>query len=101
MTTDEKNTQTFIQLVGMFQFMAMQHMGKIKNPATDSIERNLEGARFAIDVLDTLQARTRGNLSPDEDHFLRHALQELKLNYVDEARKGDSPASPTDQGTPS
>jgi len=81
----------FGQLVAMLHFAAMQQMGKIKNPMTETIERNLEGARHAIDTLDMLQARTRGNLTAEEEQFLKQMLQELKLNYVDEVAKGDSP----------
>ncbi|MBP1679578.1 MAG: hypothetical protein H6Q29_1489 [Bacteroidetes bacterium] len=50
-------------------------------------------ARHTIDTLDMLQVRTRGNLTPEEDQFLRQMLQELKLNYVDEVAKGDTPAA--------
>jgi len=108
MTTDDHRDQTFLQLVGMFHFMAMQHLGKIKNPMTDTIERNLEGARHTIDTLDMLEARTRGNLTPEEEQFLRQMLQELKLNYVDEMAKGESspakaesPLAPSDGGAAS
>jgi hypothetical protein len=93
MERQEMYAALFSQLVAMLHFAAMQQMGKIKNPMTEAIERNLEGARHTIDTIDMLQARTRGNLSPEEDQFLRHMLQELKLNYVDEVAKGDTPSA--------
>ena len=75
---------------------------------TDTIERHLEGARHTIDTLDMLQARTRGNLTSEEEQFLTQMLKELKLNYVDEMAKGESaparsetPSSPSDGGAAS
>jgi hypothetical protein len=100
MTMDnrEMHTALFGQLVAMLHFAAMQQMGKIKNPMTDAIERNLESARQTIDTLDMLQARTRGNLLADEDRFLTQTLKELKLNYVDEMAKGENAQAPPAEG---
>jgi type III secretory pathway component EscR len=76
-----------MQLIIQNQQIAMMAMGKIKNPVTDKIERNLEHAKVYIDTLDMLLAKTKGNLSEYEEKFLTEALKELKLNYVDEADK--------------
>ena len=65
----------------------MMAMGKIKNPVSDKIERNLEHAKIYIDTLDMLVAKTKGNLSEYEEKFLTETLKELKLNYVDEVDK--------------
>ena len=77
----------FMQLIIQNQQIAMMAMGKIKNPVTDKIERNLEHAKIYIDSLDMLAAKTKGNLSEYEEKFLTETLKELKLNYVDEADK--------------
>jgi hypothetical protein len=81
----------FTQIVLMFHTAAMQQMGKIKNPLTDRVERDLEAAKNSIDILEMLREKTRGNLSQDEGRLLSQVLQELRLNYVDEANK---PAAP-------
>ncbi len=83
----EKNKVLFTQLILMLHGAAMQQMGKIKNPVTDKIERDLTQAQFSIDMLDMMKDKTKGNLSPEEERFLHSLLQELKLNYVDEAGK--------------
>ena len=101
MERQEQYAALFGQLVAMLHFAAMQQMGKIKNPVTDAIERNLEGARHTIDTIDMLQERTRGNLSPEEAQFLKQTLQELKLNFVDEVAKGDSPPAQAEGGASS
>ncbi|MBP8976589.1 MAG: DUF1844 domain-containing protein [Bacteroidetes bacterium] len=86
----EKNKQLFYSLVATFHATAMQQMGKIKNPLTDSIERNLEEAQMSIDILDMIEAKTKGNLDEDEARLLKSVLQDLKINYVDEVAKEQS-----------
>lgn len=87
MEDSDKNKVLFTQLILMFHGAAMQQMGKIKNPVTDKIERDLTQAQFSIDMLDMMKHRTKGNLSPEEERFLQSLLQELKLNFVDETGK--------------
>ncbi len=84
--SERKNESLFIQLVLMFQAAAMQQMGKVQNPITKTIERNLEQARFSIDMLEMIQSRTKGNLSENEEKFLEHTLFELRMNYIDETK---------------
>jgi len=76
-----------MQLIIQNQQIAMMAMGKIKNPVTDKIDRNLEHAKIYIDTLDMLLVKTKGNLSEYEEKFLGETLKELKLNYVDEMDK--------------
>lgn len=87
MTDNEKQQMLFIQLISSLQAGALQQLGKIKNPATDKIERDLVQAEFTIDMLDMLAAKTKGNNTPEEDRFLTTLLAELKLNFVDEKSK--------------
>jgi len=98
MDTQQKQNQLFIQLVTMFHVAAMQQMGKIKHPVTDKIERNLPAAQNSIDLLDMVKEKTRGNLSHEEEKWLEHVLQELKLNYVDEAAKPAPEAGEQEEG---
>ncbi|MGQ9853361.1 MAG: DUF1844 domain-containing protein [Candidatus Oleimicrobiaceae bacterium] len=86
-TREQMFEALFFNLVMMFHTSAMQHMGKLKNPLTDKIERDLLQAQMSIDMLDMLKAKTRGNLSENESRFLDRMISELKLNYVDEAEK--------------
>ena len=87
-TQEQMNEALFAQLVFMFQGAAYQHMGKVKNPMTDKIERDMDQARHAIDVLSMLEAKTQGNLGDEEKTLLEHALYELRLNFMDEVKKG-------------
>lgn len=91
MDSKEKNTQLFMYLVGSFEMSAMMAMGKIKNPMTGKTERDLTQAQFSIDIMDMLKEKTKGQLSEYEAKFLDNTLGQLKLNYIDEAKKPDEP----------
>ena len=82
----------FTQLVAIFHGSAMVALGKLKNPATDRIERNLDQARQAIDMLEMLKSKTEGRLNATEQRMLDGALTELRLNYLDELKKDNNPA---------
>ena len=86
-----------VQLVLSMQAGAMQQMGKIASPMTGKIERDIEMAKFSIDILGMLETKTKGNLSEDEQRFLGHVLYELRLNFVDESKKSDEKADVTDK----
>lgn len=86
---DDKNKQLFLQLVYSFQMQTMMMLGKLANPMTGKIERELDGAQATIDMLDMLKSRTAGNIEDDEKRFLDQVLADLKLNYVEEKDKKD------------
>ena len=85
--SSEKFSQLFISIVYTFQMQAMMQMGKLKNPITEKVEKDLEAAQMSIDLLDMLKEKTRNNLTEDEERFLSQVLSDIKLNYVEEAAK--------------
>ena len=87
--------ELFIGLVQSFQAAAMQQMGKVMNPFTQKIERDMAHAKLSIEMLEMLRARTSGNLTGQEARFLNHVLTELRLNFVAEAdRDKTEPQAP-------
>ena len=97
-TDDQKNAALFMQLVFTFQTAAWQQMGKIKNPLTDKIEKDLNQARFSIDLLEMIRAKTRGNLSEDEKRFVDKVISELQLNFVAEVDKAQQEKKVEEEG---
>lgn len=89
-TQDQQNELLFMQLVMMFQGMALQNLGKVMNPVTNQIERNLEQAKNMIDILGMLDEKTKGNLNDNEQRLMEHVLFELRMNYVDELKKDET-----------
>tara|TARA_B100001287_G_scaffold145451_1_gene122414 strand:- start:94 stop:486 length:393 start_codon:yes stop_codon:yes gene_type:complete len=84
-----KEDQLFIHLVNTFVQSAWISLGKVKNPVSDELERNVDQASYYIDLLDMLQTKMKGNLSEWEEQYILHSLSELKLNYIDEKKKKD------------
>ena len=87
----DRDEALFVNLVMIFKSAAMQQMGKVVNPLTGQVERNLEQARFSIDTLAMLRDKTRGNLSEDLTKLLDSVLLELRMNFVEETKVGDTP----------
>ena len=83
----KKNDQLFLQLLYLMHHTAMQDLGKIANPINGEVKRDLEKAQQAIDMLEMLEEKTKGNLSEELDKTQAMMLSELRLNYVDEANK--------------
>jgi len=65
----------------------MAQMGKISNPVTGKVERNLLDAKMTIDMMEMLKEKTKGNLSGDEQKLINNMLADLQLNFADEAKK--------------
>ena len=83
MSDDKQNGELFQGLVISLAAATMQHLGKTLSPVTNKIEKNLPAAQSTIDMLDMLEAKTKGNLSEAEAKLLKSILAELKMNYVE------------------
>lgn len=75
----------FANLIVQQASLAMMFLGQIANPETGQPMLDLEGARLLIDQLEMIQARTKGNLSPDEEEMLKHHLANLRMAFVHQA----------------
>jgi hypothetical protein len=77
----------FAALVLSFASSALLHLGLVDDPQTGRpAEKSLPLARHSIDLLELLEAKTRGNLSPDEADLLANLLTELRVRYVECSR---------------
>jgi len=75
---------TFVFSLGSSALMAM---GDAPHPETGQSMENLALAKETIDLLAMLQEKTKGNLSPEEDRFLGALLYDLRLRFVDAAKR--------------
>ena len=76
-----EESQRFFSLISMLQRSAMMHIGMIPDEE-GMIHFNLAEAKAAIDLLDTLQTRTKGNLEGVEETILKGLISELKMHFV-------------------
>jgi hypothetical protein len=82
-STPGRQAALFLQLILGLQQSGMMALGKLLNPLTRKVETNLDMARDTIETLAAIEARTRGNLEPDEARVLQQVLTDLRMNYVD------------------
>lgn len=61
---------------------AVLALGLEKNPQTGQYEKDIDLARFNVDMLKLLKEKTKGNLSPDEQQFLDTLINDLQLKFV-------------------
>ena len=57
-------------------------LGMLRNPYQPQAKIDVAAARQMIDILNLLQEKTAGNLTPDEEDFLSTHIGELKLAFV-------------------
>lgn len=79
----------FIQLIFSLKTSAIMQLGKIANPLTGKIERNLNEAKYTIDMLNMLKEKTKNNLTADEEKIINDTVFELQMNYIDEVKKDE------------
>lgn len=61
---------------------AYMSLGMLRNPYQPQAKIDPAAARQMIDIIQLLQEKTQGNLTPEEEDFLDTHLGELKLAYV-------------------
>lgn len=66
---------------------ALIHLGEAPDPDSGVRARNLPLAQETIDLLALLQTKTRGNLTPEEDRFLGALLYDLRMRFLEAAKR--------------
>jgi len=95
---EKEATKYFISLVISISSSCWMQLGKVPHPITGKIERDLEGAKLSVDMLEMLKEKTKGNLLADEQRVLETTISDLKLNYVDELKKPEEKPNAPDTG---
>jgi len=73
---------SFAALVQMLATQALIFLSDERDPQTGRSLRNLDMAKFNIDLLGVLEEKTRGNLTDEEKRGLDRYLYELRMAYV-------------------
>jgi hypothetical protein len=69
-------------LISMLTTQALFALGLLQLRGEEEREPDLELARYNIDLLQTLEDKTKGNLTPEEQQLLKNTLSELRMGYV-------------------
>ncbi|MGD0088598.1 MAG: DUF1844 domain-containing protein [Planctomycetota bacterium] len=73
-------------LAGLAQQTLMQ-LGDIANPFSGQREVDLQGARYTIELLSVIQAKTKNNLTEEEENALTSSIGDLKMRFVEVANE--------------
>jgi hypothetical protein len=88
MTPEEKQARgplpqgNFAALISMLTTQALFALGLLQVKKQEKREPDLELAKYNIDMLETLEEKTKGNLSKEEETVLANTLNELRMGYV-------------------
>jgi hypothetical protein len=78
-------------LISMLTTQALFALGVLGIKGQEQREPDLELARYNIDMLEALEAKTKGNLTPEEEQALANTLSELRMGYVQIAQQASTP----------
>jgi hypothetical protein len=87
----------FAHMVTQQANLAMMLMGKVPHPESGKPVRDMEAAQLFIDQLEMLEAKTKGNLSKNEEALLKQSLMNLRLAFVEAVEQDESPPASSTQ----
>jgi hypothetical protein len=61
-------------------------MGLIEDQEGESVPKNIPVAKQEIDMIEMLQEKTKGNLSPQEEKLMEQVLYELHVRFVEASK---------------
>ncbi|MGI6395401.1 MAG: DUF1844 domain-containing protein [bacterium] len=76
---------SFESLVSSIYSAVLFNLGEIKVKGVDSVCENVEMAKFNVGLLEMLEEKTKGNLSEEEESYLKNVLlnsQEKMSEYL-------------------
>lgn len=91
---EEMQAALFAQMVMQQANLALMLLGRTPHPETGQPVRDLDTAKLFIDQLEMLEAKTKGNLSAQESALLKQSLMTLRLAFVEEVNKPETPSTP-------
>jgi len=65
---------------------AVIHLGLAEDPSTGKRQKDLDKAKYTIDLLQVVKEKTQGNLDADEQKLLDGMLYDLRMRYVEACR---------------
>jgi hypothetical protein len=72
----------FAALVSMLVTQALFALGVLQVEGQEEKEPDLEMAKYSIDMLETIEEKTKGNLTEQEAKILENTLGQVRMAYV-------------------
>jgi hypothetical protein len=90
--TQEHLSAVFATMVMQLTNMAAMFMGKVPNPETKQPTVDLDAAQIFIDQLEMLEAKTKGNLTQEEQNILKQGLTMVRMAFVEAVEEAERKA---------
>lgn len=84
---------SFAELINIIVMQALAGMGLLAGPGGERIPPNLEVAKHFVDLLQLMEDKTKGNLTPEEKKLLDQVLYETRMSFVQIAQGGAPPGA--------
>lgn len=78
---------TFSTFILSLSTSALVSLGELPDPLKNEKELNLPLAKQTIGLIEMLMEKTKGNLTEDEDRLIDGILYDLRLKYIEAAKK--------------
>ena len=78
---------SFELLLTMLATEALVALGQVPHPLTGKPHVHRNQAKYLIDMVEVLQDKTRGNLTPGEQQLIETLLHQLRLAFVETANQ--------------
>ncbi|MGY8756610.1 MAG: DUF1844 domain-containing protein [Phycisphaerales bacterium] len=72
----------FRGLLGILASQALMGLGMHQDPSGNGVMVDLEGSKFAIDLLEMLKVKTEGNVTEEESTEITQLISELQSRFV-------------------
>ena len=72
----------FAGLLSMLVTQALFSLGLLAVEGGENKEPDLELAKYNIDILETIEEKTKGNLTEEEKKVLENMLEQVRMAYV-------------------
>ena len=89
----------FLNLIMLLGTSAMQQLGQPLGPHQEAIPVDLRAASMTVDMLAALEAKSKGNLTADEERLLKDTLYSLRTLFIGVSEKTKKSA-PGPNGAP-
>ena len=98
---EEYLSSVFATMIMQLTNMAAMFMDKVPHPENNQMVVDLDAAQIFIDQLEMLEAKTKGNLSAEEQNVLKQGLTMVRMAFVEAADAGQKQAANPAPSAPS
>jgi len=78
---------TFSTFILSLSTSVLVNLGELPDPLKNENDVNLPLAKQTIGLIEMLMEKTKGNLTEDEDRLIDSMLYDLRMKYIEAAKK--------------